>query len=101
MSDDGLVVLVQVNPTAGGVRLEGATEDFVQASREKLKQVAGVVKTSWTNLVSEMRAMPDPPSEVSVEFGVDVGAEGGLPFITKGSISANFKVSIVWKTEKS
>jgi hypothetical protein len=101
VDDSSIAMFVQVNPQSGPVVPQGASDDFVRATEAKLKQVAYLVKTSWKELVSDLGNMQNPPAEISVEFGVDVGAEGGIPFITKGSITANFKVSIVWKTAKA
>lgn len=37
------------------------------------------------------------PDEVNVEFGLTLGGEAGVPFVTKGTVSAFFKVSAKWK----
>jgi hypothetical protein len=89
-------VVIQIRAVEGAVVPEGATEDFIRASAEKLREVAQVVKTSWQNLVSELTLMQNAPSEIALEFGVDVGAEASVPFISKGSLGANFKISIKW-----
>jgi hypothetical protein len=90
-------VIIQVNSESGPVVPQGATEDFIRATQEKLKQVTEVVRTSWEGMVADISKLPTPPEEIGIEFGVDVGAEGGIPFITKGSIGANFKISLVWR----
>lgn len=36
------------------------------------------------------------PSKVQVEFGVELGAEGTVWFVAKGSINSTIKVSIEW-----
>jgi hypothetical protein len=38
------------------------------------------------------------PSEVSVEFGITLGGEAGVPFVTKGKADATFKVTSTWST---
>ena len=40
---------------------------------------------------------PARPEEVNVEFGLTLGGEAGVPFVTKGSVGASFKVSATWK----
>ena len=98
MSNDKAVeILIQVYPQTGPVVPQGATEDFVRATQDKLKEVSQLVQTCWEDMVSEISSMSSPPAEIGLEFGIDVGAEGGVPFITKGSIGANFKVSIIWR----
>lgn len=91
------IIYIQVAASVGAVSPQSASSDFIEASSENLREVANLVKASWSHMVSDIENMVNPPSEIGVEFGIDVGAEGGIPFITKGSLGANFKVSIVWK----
>jgi Trypsin-co-occurring domain 1 len=37
------------------------------------------------------------PDEVTVEFGLTLGGEAGIPFVAKGTVEASFKVSATWK----
>jgi len=39
----------------------------------------------------------NPPSKVTLEFGLQVGGETGIPLVTKGSAQANIKVAIEWQ----
>jgi hypothetical protein len=90
-------IYVQINAESGAVVPQGVTEDFVRATEDKMRQVSQLIKNGCKDLVSDISGMARPPAEIKIEFGVDVGTEGGVPFITKGSISANFKVSAIWK----
>jgi hypothetical protein len=36
------------------------------------------------------------PSKVTLEFGIQVGGETGIPFVTKGTTQANVKVTVEW-----
>ncbi len=93
-------IFIQVKAGSGAVVPQGATEDFVRATEEKMREVSRLIRTGCKDLISDISGMAHPPAEIKIEFGVDVGAEGGVPFITKGSISANFKVSATWKDAK-
>jgi hypothetical protein len=88
---------IQIKAGSGAVVPQGAAEDFVRATEEKMREVSRLIKTGCKDLISDISSMAHPPAEIEIEFGVDVGAEGSVPFITKGSISANFKVSATWK----
>jgi hypothetical protein len=37
------------------------------------------------------------PDEVTVEFGLTLGGEAGVPFVAKGTAEASFKISATWK----
>lgn len=91
---------IQIRAGSSAVKPQGVTEDFIRATEERMRQVSSVIRTGCKDLIKDITGMPNPPAEVEIEFGVDVGAEGGVPFITKGSISANFKISATWKSEK-
>lgn len=88
---------VQVNQARAAVTPEANTEDFVEATEEKLKQVSELIREGCANVAENLFSIPNPPAEIGMEFGVDVGGEAGIPFVTKGTINANFKVSVTWK----
>jgi hypothetical protein len=92
-------VFIKISQNSGAVRAESTSEDFTKATQEKLREVSELVKTSWGSMVKDISSMPGAPSEIALEFGIDVGAEGSVPFIAKASIGANFKVSITWKKD--
>lgn len=100
MSDKEFQIYIQVADADGGpIVPQSASDKISKISSDNLKQVAELIKTSWSGLLDDLKSMPQPPSEVGIEFGIDLGAEGGIPFISKGSIGANFKVSVTWKKE--
>lgn len=76
---------------------ESARDRLVDATRDKIAQVADVVGSAAESMVGKLKKLPERPTEISIEFGVNVGAEGQVPFVTKGSIGANFKVTLTWK----
>lgn len=87
---------VQVTQARGAVTPEANTDDFVGATEEKLKQVSELIREGCASVADNLFAIPNPPAEIGMEFGVDVGGEAGIPFVTKGTINANFKVSVTW-----
>jgi Trypsin-co-occurring domain 1 len=97
IQDDSPAIYIQVKTLTGAAVPQSAADDFIKGTQAKLKEVAHVIGASLEGLVKEISNTPTPPAEISLEFGVDVGAEGGVPFITKGSIGANFKISVVWR----
>lgn len=77
--------------------LESARDRLVEATRDKIAQVADVVGSAAESIVGNLKKLPEGPAEIAIEFGINVGAEGQVPFVTKGSIGANFKVTLTWK----
>ena len=92
--------MIEIEPTGGAVRPEMAPEKFMNATRETLNQVAAVVENSCAAFIARIADLEAKPSEIGIEFGVDAGGEAGIPFVTKGSVGANFKISLIWTWTK-
>lgn len=93
--------LIQVGGAAGGtVRAEAYSEDFIEGTPEHLNNVADVIDTASETFVQRLMGMASKPTGCSIEFGVNVGGEAGIPFVTKGTIGANFKVVVSWEQNK-
>ncbi|APX12916.1 CU044_2847 family protein [Tateyamaria omphalii] len=88
---------IQVAPSRGAVSPEANADDFLEATEEKLKEVSELIRRGCANVAEGMFAIANPPEEIGMEFGIDVGGEAGIPFVTKGTMNANFKVSVVWR----
>ncbi len=88
-----MVVLIEVERVPG---TKTAPDNFVKATRESLSEIAGVIEETCDAFVSRVGALEARPSEIVIEFGVNASGEAGIPFITKGSVGANFTVSLTW-----
>jgi hypothetical protein len=77
--------------------LESARDRLVEATRDKIAQIADVIGGAAESMLENLKKLPEKPTEIAIEFGINVGAEGQVPFVTKGSIGANFKVTLTWK----
>jgi hypothetical protein len=77
-----------------------STQKFVKATTERLQQIGEVMRAASLWVAQEVSAMEHRPSSFSLDFGVDVGGEAGVPFVTKGTIEANFKVTVGWEKNK-
>ena len=80
----------------GGVRPEMSTEDFIDATTERLESVGAVVAEAIEPFFNQLAGLKSKPLECAIEFGVNVGGEAGVPFVTKGTVGANFKISLKW-----
>ena len=90
--------LIQIGGTPG-VTTQMSTEDFIAGSREQLEHVADVVDSAAAAFLRRLDGISIKPAEISLEFGVNVGGEAGIPFVTKGTVGANFKINVTWKPE--
>lgn len=92
--------LIQVGGTPGSaVTPQASIQDFIDGSKEHFQKIATVVEVAGQSFVERINQIASKPTECSIEFGVNVGGEAGVPFITKGTVGANFKVTIKWATK--
>lgn len=89
---------IQVGGTPGGAQVmpESASDDFIDGTADKLGSVAAAVEVATGAFMERLNQLKLKPSECVLEFGVNVGGEAGVPFITKGTVGANFKVALKW-----
>ena len=77
------------------------SSDFVEVSNidaisEELNGVKRLIANCCNSLHEAFMSIPEP-SKCSIEFGVKLTGELGIPMVTKSTGEANFKVSIEWQ----
>lgn len=61
--------------------------------------IADVCRTLQVRIEQALGA--SKPSELTLEFGVKLAGEAGLPLVTKGSVEGTFQVSAKWSFSES
>ncbi len=92
--------MIEVATIPSGVIPQNATDKVMQASRQEIERIGDVAQQVAESIIVKMKQMLTPPSEFQLEFGVNASGEAGLPLVTKGTLAANFKVTLTWKKEK-
>lgn len=64
---------------------------------EAAGEVAGAACMRLFDKMNGALKGPVRPEQVSLEFGISLGGEAGIPFVAKGKGEATFKVSATWK----
>jgi hypothetical protein len=98
---DGADVVVQVDDDGGqqpgmvtrGLRDAAVVQRVEQTFDDALSRVQPAVRS----MLAQLRSPTDGPDEIEVEFGIQMSAEVGA-FVAGASSSANFKVTLTWKT---
>ncbi|WP_374975785.1 CU044_2847 family protein [Microbacterium trichothecenolyticum] len=103
LSDGGSVVIVSGGPGSGqdppGPVLRGrVSEAVVTQASESFETVVQRVQPAATAVLDAARSGPHPPSEVTVEFGIEMSADLGA-VIASTAVQANFKVTITWQRD--
>jgi hypothetical protein len=97
--ESGGSILIEADGSSSGdvLRGKGVTQVIEQVS-QTFEKALGNIRSTANEVIAQLRAIPQTPDEVSVEFGVKFGAKGSV-YIASGDAEANFKVALKWKQE--
>ena len=90
-------VRIEVADPTGQLSPESASERIAEVTRAQLNSIAETIKASCQPLIAELKSADFRPNKIGIEFGVGVEAGAKVPFITSGTLSGNFKVSVEWE----
>ena len=90
---------IQVGGTSAGVTAQSVATDLIDLSPEHFDNIAKAIKSASTGFEQKLAELPSQPKEYTIEFGVSLGGNAGIPFIAKGTVGANFKVAIKWTND--
>jgi len=101
--EDGTIIYFQVeesaNISSGNNRHFGISDDTKTAAKDKAIQsfqaMQNLVRGYTVNTLNAFRNLSTiEVSEVTLEFGVSLDAEAGVPFIASGGTSSNLKITV-------
>ncbi|MEV4303641.1 MULTISPECIES: CU044_2847 family protein [unclassified Nonomuraea] len=95
-SEDGADIYVEIDDNEPGVVAASRLSESIAAAAGSLEggldQIRGLARTTFDRLV----ALPHPPDEVNVEFGVRLNAKVGA-VIAHSEGEGHLKVSMTWR----
>jgi hypothetical protein len=96
--EQGGTILVEVAdaPSDGRVTRGLRPDGLAEHTEHSFEQAISRIQPAASALIAKLRAIPQAPDEINVEFGVELSAEAGA-FIASASTTANFKVSLMWR----
>lgn len=101
---DGSEIYIQYDEDEGDeLRAVGYIDDIAERTKKFKETMVSTVRSySEALLDAVQQGMTDiAPDKVALEFGLQLGGEAGVPFVTKGTAQANFKVAIEWDLNKT
>lgn len=95
--EDGSAILVEVDePGMGGSTLRsGRAGEMIERASVTYEEALGKIQPAAVSIVTRIRRMPEPPSEIAVELGISLSAEAGA-FIASASTQAHLKLTLTW-----
>jgi hypothetical protein len=96
--DGAQPVLVEVAEAGDGVVRAARPGEVVATAAESFQAALARFRPMASAMVKQFRELSERPQEISVEFGLKLTAEAGMVIAQTGG-EANFKVSLVWRSE--
>lgn len=94
--EPGLSLTVQAPENLENVLVDaGKTKDVATATLATLSSTLDGIRSASAAAVSRFRAMEQRPSELSIEFSIQLAAEAGV-VIASTSATANMRVGLKW-----
>ena len=90
---------VASKPDTPGVHEKYKGKTNLKGVRREFDEVKAIIAECCNGLFSAFNKIPDA-SRFTVEFGVKLGGETGVPLITKATGEVNFKVTAEWVRDK-
>jgi hypothetical protein len=104
-TSDGTVLRAEVDgplPPYGGDAYEPVRRrrrsDTADTAASTLREAVDRVRPAAQDVLDSLRAMPQAPSRVALEFGVKLSADAGV-VLARASTEAHFKVLLEWERE--
>lgn len=105
-SDDGSTVLIEVEDSEIEPELSGTVKVGLRERVESSVAIAqqtfssamkSAIKLNVEGLLEGIRALPDPPSEAEISFGLKATGEIGNVAVGKVGSETNYTIKLVWK----
>ncbi|MGB3536240.1 MAG: CU044_2847 family protein [Microcoleaceae cyanobacterium] len=76
-------------------RLEQQTDSITQEASQSFQAIENTIKAYTTFTLNAFKQIAVANiEEVTLEFGVEVGGEAGVPYVTKGTAKSNLKITV-------
>jgi hypothetical protein len=86
-------------PAAGGAPAGVKAHDLVYSLEDLGKTISATCAGLYGEIEKGLAA--SLPKEITIEFGITLGGEAGVPLVTKGTVEAAFKVTATWEFSKA
>jgi hypothetical protein len=102
---DGTTIYLEVNDEINAPVISPIDAEKTRGSRD-IQQTTQQVIQNFANLQNTIKAFAvytlnsfkqisnANVDKVTLEFGVNIGGEAGIPYVTKGSVGSNLKITV-------
>ncbi len=98
--DDGGSVIVEIASSDPGIARASRASDAIRSAATSFESAMGGVRDAAFSTLRHFRDIPQPPDEVTIEFGVELSAEVGA-VIAQTAATAHLQVTLAWRRSAS
>ncbi len=103
LEDGGTILIESADDKKGAgsgfVKAGNAAEETTDKAAHSFDQAADSIRKSANALVSKLRGLSEPPTEMEVTFSLKASGEVGSLFVARGGAEAAYNVTLRWHKE--
>jgi hypothetical protein len=103
-TEDGGSILVEVDDDlrigSGPTMRGGAAGMMIEKARISYEEALDKIQAAAGTIITKMRALPDSPDEIGVDFGIKLSADIGA-ILASTSVEAQFTLHLTWRRDQS
>ncbi|MFM8292982.1 MAG: CU044_2847 family protein [Microcystaceae cyanobacterium] len=94
-SSDDLEIPTETSRTEGRVAKGGGSAPDKQQILQNFQTIEATIRAYTTYTLNAFRNLAIANiEEVTLQFGVEIGGEAGIPYITKGTVKSNLNITV-------
>lgn len=102
-TDEGGTILVEIDddlrPGSGSTLRGGPAATMIEKARVSYEEALDKIQGAAETIITKMRALPDSPDEISVDFGIKMSADIGA-ILASTSAEAHFTLHLTWRRQE-
>ena len=102
--EDGTVIYIEATDDVNAPEVKDETEEEeplvsrdggMARTIQRFKSIEGTIRAYTVHTLNAFREIAAANvDKVTLEFGIKVGGEAGVPFVTKGTAESNLKITV-------
>jgi hypothetical protein len=93
--ENGGTVLVEISSSGSGISRANRAGDTVRSAASTFESALSHVRDAATSALQLFKEIPQPPDQITIEFGVTLNAQFGA-VIAEAGATGNLKVALNW-----
>ncbi len=97
--DDGTVIMMEISetnlPEMPSNERSRTTRSGTSTAVQQIEAMQGTIKAFAVYTLNSFKQIAEANvDKVTLKFGINVGGEAGIPYITKGTVGSNLEITV-------